>query len=204
MNVNCKRFDAFQRDKKHRIAGLAIRKWIGPAFCGLMFTATAASAATLDVQKDRSRIHVDAKATGHSFTGTLKDYKIQITGDDSTLEPSSFNLEWTFDQLETGKKDRDEEMIKWLGGGKPAGSFKFIKSWKDNSGQLHAMGTLKIHGVSKQISFPYSVKKDGKWVTIEGTAKLDYEDFSLPIIRSMAVMTVDPKLTIRFHVVGTL
>ena len=44
----------------------------------------------------------------------------------------------------------------------------------------------------------------GSWVTIDGVATLDYKDFGLPIIRAVAVMTVDPKLTIRFHVVGKL
>ena len=33
---------------------------------------------------------------------------------------------------------------------------------------------------------------------------MDYQDFKLPIIRAMAVMTVDPKLTVRFHVVGKI
>lgn len=195
---------ADRRDTKHRVAALAITKSIGLAVCGLMLAAAPARASNLEVSKQRSRIHVDAHATGHSFTGTLEDYKIRVTGNASSLEPDAFSLEWTFDQLKTGKKDRDDEMIKWLGGGKPSGSFRFIKSWKDKSGQLFAMGTLTFHGVSKKISFPYTVKKEGRWVTIDGTAKLDYEDFSLPIIRSMAVMTVDPGLSVRFHVVGTL
>jgi polyisoprenoid-binding protein YceI len=64
------------------------------------------------------------------------------------------------------------------------------------------MGTLKIHGVSHEVSFPYSVEKDSGWVTIDGTVSLDYENFKLPVVRAMAVMTVDPKLKVRFHVVG--
>ena len=39
-------------------------------------------------------------------------------------------------------------------------------------------------------------------MTIDGKVSMDYQNFSLPIIRSMAVMTVDPKLVVRFHVVG--
>jgi hypothetical protein len=46
------------------------------------------------------------------------------------------------------------------------------------------------------------VKKEGNWLTIDGTATLDYQNFGLPIIRTMAVMTVNPKLTVRFHLVG--
>lgn len=48
------------------------------------------------------------------------------------------------------------------------------------------------------------MKKEGNWVTIDGTAKLDYQDFKLPIIRALAVMKVDPELNVRFHVVGEL
>ena len=96
---------------------------------------------------------------------------------------------------------RRQEMIKWLGGGKPMGSFSFTKSWTDG-GKTFAQGNLTIHGVSKTISFPYSVKREGEWATIDGTAKMDYQNFSLPIIKTMVVMTVDPKLTINFHLVG--
>lgn len=169
--------------------------------CSLAFCATAMSA-TLEVDQARSRIQVDAKATGHGFTGTLKKYTATVSGDEKSLAPSGFNLNWSFKDLDSADEKRDKEMIKWLGGGDPKGSFKFVKSWTDAKGATHAQGTITINGVSKTISFPYTAKKDGEWVTINGTASLDYQNFSLPIIRSMAVMTVDPKLAVRFHVVG--
>ena len=65
-----------------------------------------------------------------------------------------------------------------------------------------AQGTLTINGVPKVVSFSYSVKKEGEWLTVDGKVSMDYQDFKLPIIRAMALMTVDPKLVIRFHVVG--
>ena len=160
-----------------------------------------ASAGTLKVDKAKSRIQVDAKATGHEFTGTLGDYSAKITGDDVTLDPTGVDLTWKFSDLKTGDEKRDREMIKWLGGGAPEGSFTFTKTWTDK-GKTHAMGNLKIHGISKTISFPYTAKKEGPWVTIDGAASLDYQDFGLPIIRAMAVMTVNPKLAVRFHLVG--
>ena len=82
------------------------------------------------------------------------------------------------------------------------GYFKFTKSWTDKAGKEQGMGTLTINGVSKAVSFPFTAKKDGEWVTIEGKVSMDNQNFSLPIIRSMAVMTVDPKLVVRFHIVG--
>ena len=170
--------------------------------CGMLWTMSLANAATLQVDKERSRIQVDAKATGHTFTGTLKDYKASVSGDAASLKPSGFELKWKFSDLDTADAKRDAEMLKWLGGGAPQGSFKFTKSWTDKKGQPQGMGTLTIHGISKTVSFPYTATKDGDWVTIDGTATMNYQNFSLPIIRSMAVMTVDPKLVVRFHIVG--
>lgn len=169
---------------------------------GILLSAALSQAATLDVDFSRSRIQVDAHATGHDFTGTLKKYTTKVSGDASSLQATGFELNWNFKDLETGDADRDKEMLKWLGGGDPKGSFQFTKSWTDKEGKTHGMGTLKIKGVSKTVSFPFTVKKDGEWVTIDGTVSLDYENFKLPIIRTMAVMTVDPKLKVRFHIVG--
>lgn len=171
-------------------------------FIGILLSAALSHAATLDVDSTRSRIQVDAHATGHDFTGTLKKYTATVSGDASSLQASGFELNWSFKDLGTDDADRDKEMLKWLGGGDPKGSFQFTKSWTDNDGKTHGMGTLKINGVSKAISFPFTVKKNDEWVTIDGTVSLDYENFKLPIIRTMAVMTVDPKLKVRFHVVG--
>src|SRR5688572_98123 len=130
------------------------------------------SAETLRVDKERSRIQVDAQATGHAFTGTLGDYQATVKGDASGLRPTAVNFTWKFADLKTGDEKRDAEMIKWLGGGGPAGSFEFTKTW-DDKGQHIAQGKLTIKGVSKTISFPYTATKEGEWITIDGKAALD-------------------------------
>ncbi len=163
---------------------------------------TVALADNLEVHKANSRIQVDVKATGHGFTGELKNYKVKVNGNADSNQPTAFSLQWDFNDLKTGDEKRDKEMIKWLGGGKPKGSFTFTKSWADDKGKPRAEGELMIHGISKTVSFPYSVKRDGDFVTIDGTVNMDYQNFSLPIIRTMAIMTVDPKLAVRFHIVG--
>lgn len=168
----------------------------------IAFTGITAHAATVEVDTSRSRIQVDAKATGHTFAGDLKKYSLKVEGDATTAKPTALDLSWDFNDLKTADGDRDSAMIKWLGGGNPKGSFAFTKCWDDASGASKAMGTLTINKVPHSISFPYTVTRDGDWVTIDGTATLDYQTFQLPLIRSMAVMTVDPKLVIRFHLVG--
>ena len=169
--------------------------------CAICATLVHAHAATLEVDKGRSRIQVDAKATGHRFTGTLKEYTAKVSGDSGSLRPEAFALDWSFKDLDTDDKKRDAEMLHWLENRDAKGNFRFDKSWTEKDGS-HAMGTLTIHGVSKKVSFPYTVKKEGEWVTIDGRVWMDYQDFRLPVIRTMAVMTVDPKLLVRFHVVG--
>lgn len=161
-----------------------------------------AGAASFEPDKERSRIQVDVKATGHNFTGELKDYTLNAAGDVATLEPTKLDLAWEFDDFKTGDEKRDKEMIKWLGGGTPKGSFTFTKCWDESTEGGTAQGTLTINGVAKAISFPYKVKKEGDWVTVSGRVTIDHQNFNLPIIRSMALLTVEPKLVIRFHVVG--
>ena len=163
-----------------------------------------AQAATLVVDKGASMIKIDAKATGHSFSGVLKKYEVSAAGDEATLAPSELNLSWSFSNLDTDDTKRNAEMIKWLGGGSPEGSFKFSKSWVDKAGVTQCMGSLKINGVSKTISFPVKTVKNGDKVKVDGNVTIDYQQFGLPIIRAMAVMTVDPKVKVTFHLEGKM
>jgi len=169
----------------------------------MLGTMVAASAATFEVDKGKSKIEVAAKATGHAFSGTLKDYKITAAGDLATLKPTALNLAWSFKDLDTADDGRDTEMIKWLGGGDPKGSYKFVKVWS-KGGVDYAEGALTIHGVSKTIHIPITVKKEGDAVTTSGKITINYNDFGLPLIRAMLVMTVEPELTVSFTLVGKL
>ena len=58
----------------------------------LALGASFAAAATLEVDQERSRIQVDAKATGHNFTGNLGKYKIEAEGDEETCKPTALSL----------------------------------------------------------------------------------------------------------------
>ena len=172
------------------------------ALGGFLCAVASVQAAIVEVDSSRSRIQVDANATGHEFTGELKKYTLTAKGDAASAKPDDLDLSWDFNDLKTADEKRDKEMIKWLGGGKPKGSFSFVKSWDEKPDGGNAQGTLTINCVSKSVAFPYTIKREGKWVTIDGKVTLDYQNFKLPLIRAMVVMTVDPKLVIRFHVVG--
>jgi len=162
-----------------------------------------ATAADLLVDAQKSWVKVDATATGHSFSGALAKFSVKVSGDPASLAPSSVRLQWDFSDLRTNDVKRDAEMLKWLDYAKnQKGSFDMTKTWTDAEGKTWAQGNLKFHGLSKSLAFPLTTSKSGNRVTTSGLVWIDYRDFSLPIIRSMAVMTVDPKLKISFHLEG--
>ncbi len=173
----------------------------------LLLQASASSAASFTVDKKQSHITVYAKATGGDFKGYLTNYTATITGDPTTLKPSSASITWKFADLDTKKKKRNVKMLSWLDTGKhPGGSFKLSRVFDKKvvgKTQTYALGNLTIHGVSKQIVFPINATREGNSLTITGQAVIDTTDFNLPIIRMALIATVKPKLTIDFSLTGT-
>lgn len=157
------------------------------------------------VDKSKSSIQVDVKATGHDFTATLNTYKVKITGSAAKAHPSSVNLSWNFKDLISGDKKRDKEMLHWMEHAKlPTGSFTLSSFTKRTDGNMWAKGTLKIHGVSKVVQFPVTSVRKGKSLTVTGAVKIDHRNFGLKKIRKVLLLTVDPVVNIRFKLHGTI
>ncbi|MDA7866237.1 YceI family protein [Akkermansiaceae bacterium] len=174
----------------------------------VIFQPSTSQAASLKVDYEKSNITVHAKATGGGFKGFLTKYEAKISGDASTLKPSSAAITWKFADLDTKEKKRNEKMLSWLDTGKhPGGSFKLSRVFDKKvvgKTQTYALGTITIHGVSKQIVFPINYAKNGDKLTITGQASLTTTDFDLPIIRMALIATVNPKLVINFSLTGTV
>jgi polyisoprenoid-binding protein YceI len=162
----------------------------------------AAPAATLQIDRQKSKIEVQVKSTLHDFSGTLERYELSIAFNPKTSVPAKVDLTFDFKDLDTGDKGRDSDMLKWLAyTSNPHASFH-LTGWKQDGSQFSARGELSLHGVSKEIRISVTIEKDGETYDIKGTAGLDYRDFQLPLIRKVMVLTVDPHLTVQFHLVG--
>ena len=162
-----------------------------------------ASAGTMKVDMEKSWLKIDCKATGHSWTAQVKKFSATVAGDDSTLAPKSASLSWNFSDIDSDEADRDKKMLDWIDSGKfPKGSWKMTGQGKDAKGQLYVKGPLTIHGVSKEITMPVTAVKNGKIVSLDGEAWIDTTDYTLPVIK-MLVMTVNPKVKVRFHLEGS-
>ena len=82
----------------------------------LLPLALTAADRSLKVDRARSYVDVDVKATVDSFTARLEAYELQAVADGNERIKSA-TLAFKFADLKTGKPERDTGMIEWLGGG---------------------------------------------------------------------------------------
>ncbi len=165
-------------------------------FCG------AATGAVLLIDPSQSKIEVAVSSTASSFTAKLQKYQAAIEHDAAKPLPTKAELTFDFKDLKTGVEGRDAHMLKWLEYSKhPKASFR-LTSWKENGQEPLAQGELTIHGVQRIIQLPVTVNQRNGVYEIEGAVGLDYRDFGLPRIRKALVFSVDPKLEIKFRLVG--
>lgn len=168
--------------------------------------AVSAVAAPLEIDYKQSKIDVDVSATIDSFTGHLEKYSGSVDCDPSTNRPAKAEVTFNFADLKTGKTDRDAEMLKWLNySNTPTARFT-LTGWTRSGATNLALGQFTFHGVTNELSMPVTVTNavaTGNW-DIAGTADFDYRTFNLPKIRKMLMLTVDPHLKVKFHLVGKL
>jgi len=165
---------------------------------------TQAQALQFKPNLEQSSIQVDVKATVDSFVGELTAYDLQLSVDASSGMVESCTFEFDFSALDTGKKKRNEQMLEWLEYPKhPKGLFQLVRLEETADGQ-RALGTLTLHGVSKEITFPVTIQRDGEQLLIDGRAHLNYHDFGLETIRMMLLVTVNPEFDVILHLEGDL
>lgn len=164
-----------------------------------------AAEAGLVVDQAQSRVEIVVKATVDSFTGSLVDYQPVIRVDSESGKVLSAELSFVLADVKTGKPDRDEQMQEWLNSTKfPAGRFTLASLTPQADGRFTAAGTLLLHGVSRELSFPVTVTTDRRLFAIDGEAVVDTRTFDLPVIRKFAVLKVDPLVRVRFHLQGSV
>lgn len=163
----------------------------------------AAAERQLKIDRTRTFIDVDVKATVGSFTGRLENYELKITVD-APGKIKSTVFAFKFADLKTGKAERDADMIKWLGGGDPAGLFEVGNLAITPDGQGQASGRLTFHGKTERVEFPINVTKTDGVFTVTGETTIDYRNWDLKVIRMALVAKVDPEVKIRFKLTGTV
>lgn len=171
---------------------------------GLAGAAIATSAAPLVIDPQQSKIEVAVSCTIDSFAAHLEKYDAAIDCDPAAALPARADVSFNFAALKTGSPDRDAAMLKWLEyDSHPTASFHLARWTKAGTTNI-ASGQLTIHGISVAVQLPVVVTQDGTGWDISGQTTFDYRDFRLPKIRKALLLTVDPKLTVKFHLAGKL
>jgi polyisoprenoid-binding protein YceI len=178
-------------------------KWL--LVLGLGATLARAASVPVVVDYKQSHIEIAVTATVDSFTGTLENYDAGLSVDSETGAISQARVVFHFNDVKTGKADRDAAMHEWQDTEKnPDGVFTLTTLTRNDSGAMTATGTLSLHGQAQEIEFPASVTHEGGLYAIDGEASLDTQNFGLPIIRKFLLLKVDPLVRVRFHLQGTV
>jgi len=167
----------------------------------LLPLALSAAERNLKVDPARSYLDVDVKSTVDSFTAHLDAYALRGTVDDKGRIKTAM-LMFKFDDLKTGKPERDKKMLEWLGGDEPSGKFELGILALTPDGQGQANGNLTFHGATNLVEFPVNVSKAGDSYIITGEATIDYRSWKLKVFRTLGVLKVDPFVKIRFKFTG--
>lgn len=170
---------------------------------GLTTMTQIVTAETFVIDKEKSSVQVDVKATGDNFTATLNKYDSSITGDLATKKPAKVTFHWDFGDLATGKEKRDAKMLEWLVNGNQ-GDFTLSSFTKRTDGRMWAKGDMTINKKTTVVEFPCKVLVKDKMMILRGNAVLDTRKFDLPIIKMLKLFTVDPIVTVKFALKGSV
>lgn len=183
----------------------ALLRWV-PLLL-VVLSPLAAADRPLALDSASSRVEIDVKATVDSFTGRLPVYQAEIHVDGTSPHVTTASFRFHFADIKTGKSDRDDQMNAWQHSDQfPDGAFTLASLAPAAGGGsgFTATGTLQLHGVTRELTFPVTIATDADHVMIDGAATFDTRDFGLPIIRKFALFKVDPHVTVRFHLAGTV
>ncbi|MGZ8938880.1 MAG: YceI family protein [Limisphaerales bacterium] len=161
-----------------------------------------ALAGEMKVDPEQSSVEVAVKATGDDFVARLVKFDSKIEANETNGVPRSATITWNFKDLKTGNKSRDKEMLHWLEQNRfPTARFT-LKSCSLQDGKWVGSGDLEMHGVSKGIVFPLSIRRDGAHIVYSATISLDHRNFGLERIVKFLVLKVDPLLSVHFELMG--
>lgn len=152
----------------------------------------------------RSTLEIAVKATMDSFTGKLAAYELTAAVNEAG-QVTSAQMDFRFVDVLTGKPKRDKAMHEWQQTEKhPDARFVLTSLQQENGAGNIAFGRLTLHGVTRDLSFPVKVSREGSTYAIDGDAPVDTREFGLPVIRMMGLLKVDPVVHVKFHLQGKI
>lgn len=180
-----------------------LRFFLWLALAGVSWAAEGDGAFVVDAAQ--SRIEIDVRATVGSFVARLANYDLELTLGPDGRQVERAVLNFKFADVQTGEAKRDRHMHDWQETERfPDGRFELVRLLPGEGGRYVAEGRLTLHGQTHAVSFPVSMLTEGRTVALNGEVPVDTQAYGLPIIRKFVALKVNPVVTVRFQVQGTV
>jgi len=130
---------------------------------------------------EKSKISFTIKNFGFNTPGTLTGLKGTIKFNPSDLPSSSFNVSVNVNTINTGIDARDSHLKKeeYFDAEKfPTINFVSTNITKDQNGYV-VSGNLTIKGVTKPVSFPFTIENQGNGMLFDGSFSINRKDFGV-------------------------
>jgi polyisoprenoid-binding protein YceI len=114
-------------------------------------------------------------------SGIFKDVKANILFDEQNLTNAKFNVNVDASSINTGNAmmNKHAKSDEWLDAPKyPAISFTSKKITK-NGASYQVTGDLAVHGVTKEVSLPFTFKRAGNSATFTANFNINRSDFNI-------------------------
>lgn len=129
------------------------------------------------------------KFSGTEVEGVFKTLKGDVNFDPNDLSSSKFSFSIDVNSINTGNGMKNKHAVsdKWFDAKKyPSIVFSSSKIVKDDS-QFKVTGTMTIHGVSKEVTIPFSFKNN----TIESQFSINRMDYKVGTMEGMSAKVSD-------------
>jgi polyisoprenoid-binding protein YceI len=164
----------------------------------LSLIAIKASAQRYQPVDQGSKVHFTIKNFGFGTGGQLSGLQGSILFDPKSLTSSKFNVSVAVKTIDTDSKSRDEHLRsdEFFDEAKyPLITIVSTKITRSGSGYSFS-GTLTMHGITKNISFPFTATPQGSDLLFSGEIKLNRLDYGVGETSAVLSNTVKVSLSV--------
>lgn len=165
---------------------------------------------TYQISPSRSSLIFDGNAQVHHVHGKSRAFSGTVTGDPSDMSTAKIDVKLDPQTFDTNNKDRDKVMreksleidkypsIDFISNSVEA-SEKQLQPGKPVKATIH--GTLKLHGVEKEMAIPVTISRSENELTADGDLALRLDDWSI-FRPKVLFFQLQNDITIHFQIVA--
>lgn len=174
-----------------------------PYFVCTALLALPASAARWNVDPAASRLTFSAEQSGEIFAGNFPHFNSMINFDEAAPENGSIRISVDMTRLQVDGDDRMAALPTddWLAIAKfPETTFASTSIRRTGIRQYAAQGRLTLHGVTREITLPFSLDINGNSAVARGEIILNRRDFNIGGGRWESAIWIAYPVTVHYEI----